>query len=408
MANMNSASPSPRWGSTTKTIVGLTIAGLFVALLFYLRSIIGSLLLAVVLTYLMQPLAKFLNNRTRLSWRASVNLVFLILIILFLGTSTAIGFAVVQQAQSLIRFLERSINDLPNLLNTLTAQEYVFGPFRIDLGQVLDINTLSSQIISTAQPLLGRAGTLVGSLASSAANTATMVFFIFLVSYFTLADAGKFPDAINFINIPGYEEDTRRISRELSRIWNNFLRGQITFAFLVAIGFTVLLTVLGTRYSLALGLLTGAARFVPYLGQAISWVALLIVTLFQTQNYFGLSAIQYTLLVFGLSFVLDQIFDNLVNPRIMGQRLNISPGAVLVAAIFAANLIGIVGLVLAAPVLATIQMLGNYILRKMTDQEPWAEDMKSEAEKEPDWVSVLVSRLRQWWKSRRRGDSSSR
>jgi len=402
MQNSNSGSSSPTWSPTTKTIIGLTFAGLLVAMVFYLRTIIGPLLLALVLTYLLHPVARFLSNRTPLSWRAAVNIVYIILIILILGLSTAIGIAIVSQSQSLIRLLQRTINDLPEMLNTLTAQPYAIGPFRIDLDQFFDISTLSSQIINIAQPFLGRAGTLVGSLASSAATTATMTLFVILVSYFTLADTGQVPDAINFINIPGYADDIRRISRELGRIWNAFLRVQLTFVFLVAIGFTILLTLLGTRYSLALGALTGIARLVPYLGQAISWVALIMVTLFQPQNYFGLSPILYTLLVFGLSFLLDQVFDNLVNPRLMGQQLHISPGAVLVVALIGANLIGIIGLILAAPVLATIQLFGRYVLRKLADQDPWPNPEPDGSGPKENLLTQVFGRVTTWVQSVRR------
>jgi predicted PurR-regulated permease PerM len=369
-----------------------------VTLLFYLRAIIGPLLIAFLLTYLLHPAARTLSNRTRLSWRASVNIVYFLLLILILGTSTAIGFAVVNQAQLLIRLLERTINDIPEFLESITTQVYFIGPFQINPDPFLDINILGDQIISAFQQLLGQAGALVGSLATSAASTATMTLFVLLISYFTLADAGKVPDPSHFIKIPGYEDDIRRISRALGRIWNAFLRGQITFVILVAIGFSVLFSILGTRYALALGALTGIARFVPYLGQTVSWVALVVVTLFQPNNYFGLSSIQYTLLVLALSFILDQIYDNMVNPRIMGHQLNISPGAVLIVAIIGVNLIGIIGLILAAPVFATIQLIGGYVLRKLADQDPWPEPEPVTPEKMSDLSRRITLRLRAWWK----------
>ena len=71
--------------------------------------------------------------------------------------------------------------------------------------------------------------------------------------------------------------------------------------------------------------------------------------------------------------VLDQIYDNLVSPRIFGQTLGVHPAAVLIAAIIAANLIGFVGLLLAAPVLASLQLFGRYAMRKMVDLDPWPE-----------------------------------
>ncbi len=72
---------SPKWSSTFKMVVGLTIAGLILAMLIYFRSIIGPLILAFILIYLLHPLAAFLNTHSKLSWRASVNIIYIILLI---------------------------------------------------------------------------------------------------------------------------------------------------------------------------------------------------------------------------------------------------------------------------------------------------------------------------------------
>jgi len=87
-----------------------------------------------------------------------------------------------------------------------------------------------------------------------------------------------------------------------------------------------------------------------------------------------LEPFNYALLVLILAFLLDQIFDNLVSPRLLGDSLGVHPAAVLVAAIVAANLIGIIGLILAAPVLATMNLLSRYVFRKMIDLDPWPEE----------------------------------
>lgn len=391
---------SPAWGATTKTIVGLTVAGLLVASIFYLRAMIGPLLLSMVITYLLHPLAAFLSRKTRLSWRWSVNIVFVLVVIVILGLSTAAGLAIVQQAQSLIRTLERVLSDLPSILDTIASQRFVFGPLEINPGNYLDADTLANQLINVAQPLLGRAGSLVTTFATGAANTATWFFFILLVSYFTLADTGEFPDAVNFINIPGHAEDIRRISRELGRIWNAFLRGQVTIILIATLTYTILWTSLGVRFSLALALVAGTARFVPYLGNAVTWLSLLTVTLFQSENYFGLTSVWFTVLVAVPTFFIDQVFDNIISPRILGRSLHINPGAVLVVALIAANFIGIVGIILAAPVLATIQLVGRYILRKLADQDPFPEP---EIEVRPDTyrrAQKLFKRVQDWWNNR--------
>ena len=392
---------SPRWSSTFKMIIGLTVAGLLLAMLIYFRSIIGPLILAFILVYLLHPLAASLNTHTRFSWRASVNVIYLIFIIILITTFTLTGLAAVQQINSLLKVIERFVNDLPNLIATLSGQVILIGPYRIDLSQFTDLGQLGDQVISTLQALIGRAGTMVGTLATATASTIGWGFFILVISYFVLADAGKVPNAIDFINIPGYSHDIQKMGSALGRIWNAFLRGQLTIVILVIISYTILLSILGVRYAFAIAILAGLARFVPYVGPLITYIVMGLVTLFQGGNYFNLVPFYYTLLTILLSIIMDQIYDNLVSPRIMGKSLGVHPAAVLVVAIIAANLIGLIGLVLAAPVLASANLIGSYTVRKMFDRDPWNEFKEQYEPLGFPWLSRLINNFTTWWKSRR-------
>jgi predicted PurR-regulated permease PerM len=391
---------SPKWSSTIKLVVGLTSAGLLMAMLIYFRSIIGPLILAFVLTYLLHPLAVSLNSHTRISWRMSVNVIYIILLIILIATTTLTGLAAVQQAQSLIKVIERFVSDLPNLLENLSGKIIILGPYRLDLSQYTDIGQLGTQLINTLQMLIGRAGTMIGTLATATAGTIGWVLFVLVISYFVLTDTGKMPSALDFVNIPGYSYDIQRMSSALGRIWNAFLRGQLTIVVLVMISYTILLSILGVRYAFAIAILAGLARFVPYIGPLITYIVMGLVTLFQGGNYFGLQPLYYTMLVIVLSIIMDQIYDNLVSPRIMGRSLGVHPAAVLVVAIIAANLIGLMGLVLAAPVLASVTLFARYSVRKMFDRDPWADYKEVLEPMGFHWLDKLITNLTVWWNSR--------
>lgn len=360
--------------------------GLLAVLLFNFRSILGPLLLAFILTYLLHPVAALLSRATRLSWRVSANLVFLLVVILIVGLSTLTGVVIVQQVQSLIRVLQGFINDLPDLIDSLDNQIYMIGPYQIALDQFFDLSSLSDQIISWLQILVGRAGSLVSTFATGAASMVGWALFSLVVAYFILADAGQVPDAIQFIRIPGYDYDVRRMAHELGKIWNAFLRGQLIIVGLVILSYTILMNILGVRYALGLAIMAGLARFVPYVGPWTTTMVTFLVAFFQTENYFGLPALYFALLVISLSFLLDQVFDNLVSPRLLGQTLGVHPAAVLVAAIIAARLIGIIGLVLAAPVLASFKLVSQYTIRKLFDLEPWPEEKDQSQTLDLSWL----------------------
>jgi predicted PurR-regulated permease PerM len=269
-------------------------------------------------------------------------------------------------------------------------------PFQFSLRQ-FDLQSLTDQIIGTLQSMLGRVGSLVGSLAGGAATTLAWGLFTILISYFLLADAGQFPNQLVSIEIPGYDQDLRRLGNDLQNIWNAFLRGQLIIFIMVIILYTLLLTILGVRFAFGIALMAGLARFVPYIGPLITWIVLGLVTLLQGSNHFGLPAWQFVILVLGLSMLLDQILDQIVTPRFLGRTLNVHPAAVLVAAIIMANLIGIIGLVLAAPVLATLKLLLRYTIRKMLDLDPWPEtDQDIQPFQMPG--SRTIQRVREWWR----------
>jgi predicted PurR-regulated permease PerM len=392
---------SPKWSSTLKMVVGLTFAGLVVAMLIYFRSIIGPLLIAFILVYLLHPLASLLNTHARLSWRASTNIIYIFLIIILVITSTLSGLAAVQQIQSLIVVIERFVNDLPNQIDTISRQIIVIGPYSLDLSVFTDLGQLGDQVISTLQMLIGRAGTVVGTLASATASMIGWGLFILVISYFVLVDLGKVPNPQSFINIPGYSYDITRMSQSIGRIWNAFLRGQLSIVILVIISYSILLSILGVRYAFALAILAGVARFVPYIGPLITYIVMGLVTLFQGGNYFNFQQYIYTAIVIGLSILMDQVYDNLVVPRVMGKSLGVHPAAVLVVAIIAANLIGLIGLLLAAPVLATVNLVGRYTIRKMFDRDPW---MDTDEQLKPlgfPWISKSINKLSTWWNSRK-------
>jgi predicted PurR-regulated permease PerM len=364
---------SPSWGTNTKLVVALTVVVIIGALLVKFQFIITPLLIGLLLAYLFHPIAGFLQRRLRFSWGASVSVIYLVIIILLIGLLTLGGVGLVQRVQNFVIIVQDAITNLPQLIASISGKVYQFGPFKVDFS-ALDLNALSSQVLGMVQPLISRTGTLVGTVASGAANFLGWTFFVIIVSYFMLAESGGLRGQLVPLDIPVYTEDFDRLSRELGRTWNAFLRGQIIVVFLAVIVYTVVLSTLGVQYALGLAFVAGLARFVPYVGPFINYVILILIAYFQTFKLFGLPPFYYALFVMLAAVIIDFIFDYIVSPRILSDALKVHPAAVLVAAIVAANLFGLLGVVLAAPILATAALLWKYVMRKMLDLNPWPDE----------------------------------
>ncbi len=225
MAKTKVKSGSPSWSWTTRLVVGITMVAIAAFLAVRFQNLIAPLLLAFILAYLFYPLARALTSSVKIPWHLSVALVYLLFVLVFLGLLTWGGFVLVDQLQSLYDFLHRTIVDLPKLLADLAEKGLNIGFIHIDLS-TLDSSTLSQEILSVVEPYMGEVGNFVGAVAGGAASFIGWLIFILLVSYFMLAETGGIQGRLLHFEIPNYEQDMRRLGRELSRIWNAFLRGQ--------------------------------------------------------------------------------------------------------------------------------------------------------------------------------------
>jgi predicted PurR-regulated permease PerM len=389
---------SPTWSQNTKLVISLTVVTATAALLLRFHTLLGPIFFALILAYLLHPIASFLEKRLPVSWQMTVSLIYLVFIILLVTLLTWGGFYLVQQVQSLIVWIQETIVKLPDMISSLSHQIVKFGPFNIDFSK-MDLAAVGQQVLATVEPMIGRLGNLVSNLASGAASTMGWLAFIVIASYFFLTESGGIRDEIIHLDVPGYNSDLNRISIELGHVWNAFLRGQLTIFVLTFSTYGILLPILGVNYAIGLALLAAFANFLPYIGVAINWTALGLVAYFQPSNPFGMPPLTYTLVVIVSAVVVDQVFNNLVIPRILSRALKVHPAAVLITAIIAANLIGFIGLLIAAPVLASLTMIARYTLRKMLNKDPWLEEGTHLTKKIPPSIFI---QLKTWWQSLRK------
>lgn len=360
---------SPRWSGTAKLVVAMLASLIVIYLLYRFKVYLAPLLVSFLLAYLFHPLASFINKRFKIPWRVVSTLIFVLLFLIIMALLTWGGISIVEQIQNLVNYLQKLIVDLPEFFADLSSKPLAIGPFNLDLSK-FDLNSLWTQIQGVVSPLLSNLASLIGTIASGAATTVVGIIFIILIAYFIMIETGGVRGDMIKLNIPAYQEDIRTLGSQIAKIWNAFLRGQLIVIGITIVIYSILLSVLGVRYFFLLALLAGAARFVPYVGPFVAWTTYALVSLFQT-NYFGVQPLVFALIVVGIAWVTDLILDNFVSPRVMSNALKVHPAAVLVMVIISASLFGFVGVLLSAPLLATLKLVATYVFRKLMDQDPW-------------------------------------
>jgi predicted PurR-regulated permease PerM len=390
---MDKKSLSPEWSATVKAIVVATLLVVLAFSLVRFQNIIPPLLIAFIITYLLHPLASLMERKLRMPWSLSVAVIFAALVVVILGLLVLGGFELVAQFQNSLALIQMGIESIPLQVQNIPVQNLSPGPLK-DLLQSIDLTGLSGQLVGYIEPTLGRAGSLLGTLATGAFSTLGWLFFIFLVSYFLLAETGGFGEQVLTFDLREYNDDAKRFGTKLSRIWNAFLRGQLIIVFLAIAIYALVLNIYGINYALGLALLAGLARFLPYVGPPIVWCILALVAYFQDYKLFGMAPFSYALLVVVTAMVIDYVLDNLVYTRVMADTLKVHPAAILVAVLIAADFLGLLGVLIAAPILATLQLILTYIVRKLFNEDPWPPENEKPPFSLRDEIKIWLKRIR--------------
>jgi predicted PurR-regulated permease PerM len=361
---------SPAWGRTTKLVVAISMLVLIIFMLVRFQYLVAPVVIAFVVAYILYPISSFLHRKLRFNWRLAVGLVYMIVVLLLISLLTWGGFNLVTQVQNLINFIQTAIKDLPQFLSSLQSQVIAIGPFTFSTPQT-DLTSVVNDIIALVQPVINKVGSVITAIASGAINLVTWTFFSMLISFFVLSETGGQRSKMIQINIPGFESDFKRIQFELGHIWNAFLRGQLLIVFLAFLIYLVLFGGLGLNFFFGLALMAAIARFIPWVGPLVVYITIALVAYFQGFNPFELPPVLYAGFSVLAAYIIDLIIDQMIQPRFMGDALKLHPAGILVAALIGLNLFGFIGLLLAAPTLATLKLAFDYTMKKMVDEDPW-------------------------------------
>jgi putative heme transporter len=209
-----------------------------------------------------------------------------------------------------------------------------------------------------------------------------------IMSIYVAIDMPRLGDQLTGLaNQSGYRDDFQRLARSFNRIWDAYLRGQLILGVIIALITSAMLAALGVQNWLALGLLSGVLQVIPYVGPTVSAVFIVLFALFQPSNYLGLTPGIYALVVGAVTLVVQQVSGNILLPTVVGDALNMSALAVLISLIVGFAVAGVMGVILAAPVVASLKLITSYIWRKLLDLPPFPDE-----EPPPTQVSAIFRR----------------
>jgi putative heme transporter len=395
---------SPDWSRSTKVIVTVAALLLVLWLTYRFQSLLSQIIIAAILAYILNPVVVLLDKRTGLKRNTGILIVYLLLAVAVIGGFIALGFAAFEQISSLINQIPKFIADITAVIREFTArtEPIIIGPFLLDPGSI-DLNFIQQQLLRLAEPTVSQGGQVVTNVATATIVTLGNILFIFIISIYLAIEIPLLGERVaGMAQLPGYRRDAERMLRQFGRIWSAYLRGQVILGLIIFLVVWLGLALLGVQNSLALGLLSGLLEFIPILGPIIGAAAAIIVAFFQPETLGQLSSWEYAGVVLIFMLIVQQLENSILVPRIVGESLELHPLIVIVGVFMGSSLAGILGAILAAPVVATLKLVGIYAWRKMFDQNPFPDP---EPEPGESTSSKLLSRGRQllpkrWKKSK--------
>lgn len=350
---------SPR----TKLFIIWALIGLAVVFLFAVRAMLTPFIAALITAYLLNPIVGWAARRTRLPRRLWAGVIYFALLGgLFWGLSQLVPSLAVQ--------VEDLGQALPGYLQQIDAW------LKSNRIEVAGINIDMAQVSAEATRNLGNLANELGRGAPEFAVGVVERLFetiIYLVAtFFFLQQAENIVNGIRAQFDPDVLTELDPWIRRINATLAAYVRGQALLVVYMMVATFIALTLLDVRYALALAVMTGLVEMIPFLGPYMAGGIAVLVAMTQGGNAWGWSALVLGIAVVIVYTVLRQVQDNIIGPLVIGRVIDLHPLAVIFVVLAGAALGGLMGLLLAIPVAASLRIVFQFLFQKLRQEGPGA------------------------------------
>ena len=322
---------------------------------------------AGVIALILNPLVAFLQQRTRLPRGLAVLTVYLA----FFLTLAGVGFLLANPISNQVRTFTQNLPHIVDEANSQIAsiQSYLnkHGVHAKLVGQgKTALQTLQDQVSKSATKLASFGGALLTEVAKALVD----LVLVFVLSVYMLLYGQAIGGVVRKAMPPGDGTPADDYPRLAQHAVSRYVGGQLLFSVVMgaSAGFALyLFGVLGIfpdgrKYALALGVFYGVMELIPYIGPILGAIPALLLALFTDP----VSALWVGLLFVGL----QQLEGHVVAPQIFSHTLRINPLLVIFALLLGLQLYGIIGALVALPILSVLRETAIYLHRHL-ELEPW-------------------------------------
>lgn len=412
-------STNTNWSKTTRYIAGVGLALFGIVILYLSRSVIPSLIVAALIAIIVRPVILWLHGSVHVPRSLSVILVYLFMGILFPLVVILAMPAILDTIRFLASLDYSAIlhNVIDWLRSTLSGIKTL--PLPIDVlnqyvDQTVDVLLTALNQTTIAQPQPASADAIIQSVTATLSNTflkaagvvatlfssIALILFSFLSSIFISLSAHTFHDSF-LRTIPArFRPEVTTLLARIEKTWKAFFRGELTLMVFIGVVVWLGLEILGIPGAPYLGIFAGLLEIVPNFGPVIATIPAVIVALLQGSTHFQVSPVFAALMVILFYYLVQQFENNLIVPKVLGQAVNLPALVVMTGVLVGAEVGGLLGVLLATPVIATIRDITSYIYHKILGENPYPPEEETQtASAHPtnrfwQWVQQLRNSIR--------------
>mgnify|MGYP001084446172 CR=1 FL=1 len=334
----------------------------------WLLGVAKPIIFGFVMAYILKPLndfftdryakVKFLKKHCR---PLGVITVLLLIILIITAIASAIVYSVTHQLQ--FANIDETFKALTSIANSLTNfYESLLAKLNsLDIGSeqlTESVGEISTAVMGFVQNL---ANGVIGSVSDIAGYVTTVIFGLIIGIYFMIGGqhmVAYFSEVTDAVLSERANTKIRHFLNDVNEVFSGYIRGQLMdVAFMiVSTSFAMMLT--GISLAPIIGLLTGLANLVPYLGPFVGYTSIILISVVEGKYQVMIASL--------IALLIIQTLDgNIIEAKFIGKSIKVHPLLIVIFLIFGNAIGGLLGMLLAVPVGAYFQkMFTNYVEKR--------------------------------------------
>jgi predicted PurR-regulated permease PerM len=335
-------------------IIGVTVLGVGLAVLWLLKGALTPLATALVIAYLFDPLIDRFEARG-ISRAAAIGILLVFVAAALFGVALVLIPAmqrdVAALSERLPSYLERGLSALdPRLerdFGVRLPRSFHDAIARLRTGELqLPLDSLRGLLERLLHGITGTAGALISML------------IIPVLAYYLLIEFDHIRFAVLDLVPYAYQPRVASEAARIDALISGFIRGQLTVCLILAGLYAAGFALIGIDLAIVIGVASGLLAIIPYLGGTVAIVSAVVMALLQ----FGVGG--ELALVVGWYLVVQGLETLVLTPKIVGKSLGMHPVTVIVALMIGGDLLGFLGLLIAVPVAAVVQVFAQELVSR--------------------------------------------